>query len=194
MGRTYKTMLRYAEIGLALDPGVGGIASEYVFSANNLYDPNVTGTGHQPTGFDELMSIYDHFTVIGSKITVTFQNTDPARNHIIAVSARDNATTSTDIRVLIENGRAKVSTLSPAQGGHDIRTITQSCAPHKYLGRSTPLSDPDLRGSASAGPGEQVYWVLTAQPSDAYDTAQVFIWVVIEYVAVFTEPKQLALS
>ena len=35
-------------------------------------DPNHTGVGHQPLYFDQLMTIYNHYIVIGAKITVKF--------------------------------------------------------------------------------------------------------------------------
>ena len=34
--------------------------------------PNHTGVGHQPLYFDQLMTIYNHYIVIGAKITVKF--------------------------------------------------------------------------------------------------------------------------
>jgi len=38
-----------------------GAVSTYVFAANGLYDPNITGTGHQPMGFDQLLQFYNHY-------------------------------------------------------------------------------------------------------------------------------------
>lgn len=194
LGRKFKTQLRYAEIDLTLDPGTAGAAAQYVFSANGLYDPNITGTGHQPLGFDQMMAMYDHYVVIGSQIQCVFQNTDGARAQNVSIHLQDNATTSTDYRILLENGNCVYTTLGPATSGTDTKGLTLKCNPNKFLSRSKPLSDPDLKGTDSANPTEQCYFVVTAAPQDAYDTQQVFFQAVIQYTVVFIEPVQLALS
>lgn len=61
--------LKYAEtVDLTLS-GAGG--ANYAFRCNGIYDPNSTGTGHQPLYYDDLTSIYDHWTVVSSTIKVT---------------------------------------------------------------------------------------------------------------------------
>ena len=45
---------------------------ENQFVANGAFDPNLTGVGHQPRGFDQFMAGYETFTVTGSKISVNF--------------------------------------------------------------------------------------------------------------------------
>ena len=62
--------MRYVE-EFELNPGLGSVAS-YVFRANGLYDPNYTGAGHQPYGFDQWMTYYNQFTVLGSKMKAIF--------------------------------------------------------------------------------------------------------------------------
>jgi len=42
------------------------------FSANDIFDPDVTGVGHQPRGAKEYAVIYDNFTVTSSRITVNW--------------------------------------------------------------------------------------------------------------------------
>jgi len=49
-----------------------GVITNYLFSTNGLYDPNITGTGHQPAYFDQMTPIYNNYTVIMSRIKVTF--------------------------------------------------------------------------------------------------------------------------
>ena len=49
-------------------------ATAYVYSANGLYDPDITGAGHQPMSFDQLIGMYEHYTVQSGKITVNFVN------------------------------------------------------------------------------------------------------------------------
>lgn len=192
MGRAYKTVMRYCEFNVALDPASLGVPGQYVYSANGIYDPNITGAGHQPLGFDQLMLVYDHYVVIGSKLTVRLQNTDGSRNAMVILQLQDNPTVNTDLENVIENGTCTYRMLGPATSGTDTALLKMSCNPAKFLGRSKPMSDSDLRGSSSSNPTEQAYFVLSAQASDETDTAQVFAVVTLEYVTVFTEPKQLA--
>jgi len=41
-------------------------------ACNSIYDPNLTGTGHQPYGHDTYAAIYNQYTVLASKITFRF--------------------------------------------------------------------------------------------------------------------------
>lgn len=42
----------------------------FIFRLNSCYDPNYTGVGHQPRGFDQWMNIYNNYTVIGARVKV----------------------------------------------------------------------------------------------------------------------------
>lgn len=52
LGKYFKSHNRYVEGFIDLNPGALGSNAPYTFSANGLYDPNITGSGHQPIGFD----------------------------------------------------------------------------------------------------------------------------------------------
>lgn len=41
----------------------GGVPNDYQFRLNSLFDPDFTGTGHQPYGFDQLTAIYSRYRV-----------------------------------------------------------------------------------------------------------------------------------
>lgn len=194
LGRKFKALLRYYEKGLSLNPGVAGAASQYVFSANGVYDPNITGTGHQPLGFDQLMPLYDHATVIGSKITITAENTDTTYAQILSLHMQDNTTTVTNQEILIENGSCKYTIINNTAAGGSTKILSMKANPNKFLGRSHPLSEDDLQNTISSNPLEQCYWVVSAQPNSASDTNLVYFSVLLEYMTVFFEPKQLAQS
>jgi hypothetical protein len=67
--------LRYCEfVKLDADAAGSAVAVQHTFNANSVYDPNQSGTGHQPMGYDEMAAQYNHYVVLGSKITVHFDN------------------------------------------------------------------------------------------------------------------------
>lgn len=45
--------------------------AEYVFSMNSIYDPDVTGTGHQPRGRDQWANMYNKYIVRGCRYRVS---------------------------------------------------------------------------------------------------------------------------
>lgn len=178
---------------LTVNPGAAGITGVHVFSANGLYDPNITGTGHQPTGFDQMMQFYDHYTVIGSKITVTFYNGNSANTVTGLVSLMDTSSTNTDIQQYVENGRCVFEELD-VSGNSQLGTVTLGCPVSKFLGRKNILSEDNCRGSASANPSEEAYYHVVCAPWATNDVGTIAFVATIEYTAVLTERKSTALS
>lgn len=180
---------------MTLNPGLAGAAAGYNFSCNGLYDPNITGIGHQPRGFDQLMLLYDHYVVIASKITITAANSDTGNSNMFAVLVRDSPTLMVDPNDIMENRFVRYSVLSSEGSGDNTKSITLRVNPNKFLGRSKPLADDQLKGNDSANPVEQCYFQVYAYPTPAgTDTTSVYCQVRIEYTAIFIEPKQPAQS
>lgn len=66
--------MRYAQtINVAL---VAATPSTYTFSANGIYKPNISGSGHQPSNHDYWEGLYGDYNVIGSKCTVKYVRTN----------------------------------------------------------------------------------------------------------------------
>lgn len=140
LGVKLKTKFIYSDRFVLNPPGVG-IADTVVFSANGLFDPNITGAGHQPRGFDQLIGVlYDHAVVIASKITVYATNTDTADSSILAITLRDTTTSTTVVENIQENRYVKNTILAPLNSGVNSRTLTMACNPNDFLGVSKPLS------------------------------------------------------
>lgn len=142
------------------------------------------------------MQFYDHYLVLAAKINVFFTNTDSVNTQFAGVFVSDTASGITnDMDTLIENGRTRFKLLNPSgQNGHQKR-VSMSINPNKFLNRSKPLSDPELKGSASTNPAEQCFFVLWARAqSSGEDSAAVNATVMIDYVACYFEPKVLAQS
>lgn len=199
MPTKFTTKLRYAFTG-TLNPN-GITPAVHVFRANSLYDPDQTGVGAQPRGFDQIIAFYDHYVVIHSKITVKFVNRDssgPATvgtnaNFIVGVDLNDSSDTLNTINDYMEHGYAKYSMLAGTSGTRDVVSSTKSFT-NKFLGRSKPLSDSQLKGSSTSNPVEQGYYHIFANAVGNFDTGPMDIYVVIDYTAVFIEPKDLPQS
>lgn len=189
--RTMMTKMKYVS-SFAIDPALG-VVGVRVFSTNGLYDPDITGVGHQPRGFDQLMALYDHYTVCGSKISVQFS---PRNNSTIpqtvGVALRDNATAEVDILDYLEQGYVKSTSLSPNSGYRSI--INYKCNPRRWLGYKDTRDADNLKGTASANPTEQAYWHVFTEPIEGVDAQAVYCRATIEYILLLTEPKDLISS
>lgn len=64
-----------------LATGISLFGTEQVFRLNSLYDPDFSGGGHQPYGFDQLNGIYRKYIVSAVLIEVTMF--DPATDGLI---------------------------------------------------------------------------------------------------------------
>jgi len=167
-----------------------------------MYDPDVTGTGHQPMGFDQMMLFYEQATVMASRITVTFlAGGNPAR---VGVYLSPDTTSITDPIRLVENGLMSTATLDQAMvsgtGGTGSRkaTITQTCNVPRYFGRPNNrslLNDDDLQTTAASNPAEQVYFGITCwNPYSSSAGTLVDYEVLIFYDVVYHEPRKMTVS
>lgn len=188
----FMTKLRYAE-NFILDAGVL-TPSVLVFGGNDLYDPEIAVGGHQPRGFDELMAMYQHFCVVSSKINVKFitssTTTGSTTPNRIFISPQGSTTKLALVNDYIEGGAVKYDTLNNStSGGNNAKSLTMACSTRKFLGVSKPLSNPDLRGTSTASPIELWSWHVGCQGFQSENSLPMNIQVLIEYIAVFTEPR-----
>ena len=192
----FHALFRYSEPYLKIPNPSTTFLGTYIFSVNGIYDPDITGVGHQPSGFDQLMTMYDHFVVIGAKITVTFVNNDPNDPVLVGIDVRDSVNAESDSRVIIESGTAKYANLSAKNNGENQVTMEYRINPNRFLGRSKPLADPSLKGGASGNPIEQCYFHIFSGNLDDQATlaAATTANVVIEYQTMLIEPKPVGLS
>ncbi len=192
IGKKFVFKTRYFDRLVALNPGAGGLAVSQVYSLNGLFDPDISGVGHQPIGFDQIMPLYDHYTVIGARARVTFSNTSALHSQICMLHLKDSATTSVDVDSIIENGLTRYSVVGPL-AADSVKSMTINCSVKKFFSKNI-MDENNFQGTITSNPSEQVYLHLTVAPMEGLDSSEVNCNVLIEYVAVLTEPKQLASS
>lgn len=188
--KVFTTKLRYSA-STSLNPQTAHLLGTHVYSCNGIYDPDITGIGHQPRGFDQLMPLFDHYRVIGSKIMVRFFPTDTTHGVVAGVAIRDSTTTDNILYDYAEQGTVK--TLGLGTNDTTVKTIHLGVAPHKWLGLS--YKDNELKGAVSSNPSEGCYFHLFAgSPNSTADPLPIYCHVDIDYLVQFVEPKDLNAS
>jgi len=188
----YKAHLRYHT---DVDMGVqGSTPLGYVFSANGLYDPDITSTGHQPMGFDQLMTFFQHYTVLNSSIKVEARNYCTTLDVEFALAIQRSTTVLSVWDRLIEAGNVTTGVLGAVTngGGPYASRFASRVRIADFQSVPNVLNDDTLRGTAAANPATQVYFVCYTRTPDAGGptSEHVFLGIVMEFDAVFTEPLQ----
>lgn len=194
MPNKFATKLRY--VGQAnLNPTTGGLAAAHIINAIGCYQPDITGGGHQPRGFDQIMAMYDHYQVIGAKITVQFmQAYGSTYNPIyIGIALKDDLTPYVDPNDYLE-GRNLVSTVMPAHYVNNpatSRSLSKTFSLRKFLSVTKAMSSNQYRGTSSSNPNDSAYFHIFAAPvNSSADEPALVINFRIDYIVVFTEPRQ----
>jgi len=190
--------LRYYEQSVSL-AGTAGVIAQYAFTANGLYDPNITSTGHQPLGFDTMMLYYEQYTVVRSSMTVRAVGNGSQAVAVSVCLAPD--TTALALPDVVENGLI-VTTVLDGRGnggygtGDRVGRLDLACDVAKYFGRRSQrelLDDVNLYGTVAANPTEQVYFIINTWGFGSFsDNTSVSLDVTIEYEACFWEPRKVA--
>jgi len=174
---------------IAVNTGAAGARADYVFRANGMYDPSVTGGTHQPYYFTQLSAIYNHFTVIGSKIKVHIKKSDASTTvpTFCNLMINDDSTVTPAMLALMEHPSAKHGLV---QGYDQTLVLTNKWSAKKTFGGSV-LGNDNLQGSGSADPTEQSCYVLSLDSSINSTQTSVDLLVEIDYIAVWEELKDI---
>ena len=154
----FKAKLRY-HTTVTLTSTAGAVAS-HVFRANGMYDPDVTSTGHQPAGFDQMMLSYNHFVVTGAHIWVSFHNNTSAVYPTCSLSVKASPTPITVVDQLMEDGGIKVDYINGLGINGSICVMENRVNVSKFLGIPQLLDSTTVRGDVAADPTEQCYFIL----------------------------------
>jgi len=177
--------LKYAE-QFSLTTPASANAVSYVFSCNGLYDPNITGTGHQPLYFDQLMAIYDHYCVLRSKIKVTATShpTTTTPQQVSVYIGDDASVISTQHLTLLEQSSARAN-ISMLNGDTPKYLYNNWTAQDSFT--KDPLAKDSLKGTSSANPTEQSTYIINVNDVSGVGVTTVYFTVEIEYQTTFFE-------
>lgn len=176
--KTHTAVMRYSGV-LGLDPAAGS-AITHAYSANGLYDPDLTAAGHQPYGYDQITTHYANYRVLWSKITVSA----PAivTDYDCGITVQTDSSTITDLTLIKEQ-----PTTRWVMVGDTAKHVSCSMYPYKFLGLSKKSAD--YESGTGANPNMQPVYKVFASPQDGSTNLDVlYLSVNIVYIAQFFTP------
>lgn len=173
-----------------------GVRAEQAVRANDIYDPDATGGGHQALGHDQWAQFYKSYIVLSSRIAVTVMQssgqTVPQVTGVYHSSDFTGAATSYD--GLIEQGKSHYCVTNPSTA------ITAPVIRNSY-DAATFYNVKDVKDNADrigavmgASPTTLNYFIIWTQGSDQSTTAEVKVLYAITYKVILTDPQELTQS
>lgn len=164
-GALYK--FKYADQGFDLTTELGnGYINSYTFRGNGLYDPDLTGVGTQPYGYDEVCTMFGSYRVVGSKIKVFWNPTQQIyMGTLTVVPATSSSLTydeGNDVRVM---PYAKQRALTYNSGVTRNNFITSPYITTKRMYPDAAQADADFTAVIGGTPTKQWYWHISVDTS-----------------------------
>jgi len=180
--------LRYGAAAIEFTAATSTLG-RYVYSANGLFDPSITGGALQPAGFVQLMMSYNHYCVEYAKATIIFTNNTTTPT-MVGIQVCADTTGGSDTSNALELGNTVWEDLTPSGQYGATKTLVNSIPIRKFLGVQNLVDGQEYQGTVIANPVEQVYFHALCYGVKG-GTADVFMQVKIEYDAWFLEPREL---
>jgi len=178
---------------------------EWTYRANGMYDPEVAVGGHQPLGFDELMTQYKNFCVLGASIDVTVLGNIASTSSVWMVSVLNSQTelqtqfVAGGANSVTEHSRQSTPLILMAndtvQGSKRSAHMYIDCAKAFGVDRKTMIGHPTMSGDSAADPSKQLFFSLAGyEPLGNQEDTNALFKVVITYYACFYNSNFLTAS
>jgi hypothetical protein len=169
-----------------------GTIGLYQFRLNSAFDPDYTGTGHQPMGFDQWAAYYNHYVVEACAYEISINTAPNAGTCTRAfVHLSDDPTIpQTDFTDLVELG-AQYAVLHPVLGPH---IFSGNVNVAKFFNRKDIATDSELRAGVGSNPTDNVIMSIVCIGQDAATAVVNFLDVKLRMRVRFMEPKDLTPS
>ncbi len=187
--------MRYVD-SIVLDAPVNA-RNAYIFRANSIFDPDISGIGHQPLGHDQWAQFYNHYVVIGAKINVTFNASAANQDaQIVGIYSSDDITIPTTALEIIEQGLCRWKSAPIGFGDNSAITLVNTYSAKKTFNVTNVKDNFDRLGAGfDANPPEISFFHLFTQSLDPQaNPAALNCLVTISYIVLMSEPKSLPQS
>lgn len=186
--------MRYADY-FPMPPGAITPIQRWSFSANSINDPDASGIGHRPLGWNEWNVFYEKYVVVSAKIRVTYQGGNASTMSMIAglmVTDQSNFL-PVSVNQIIEQGTTKYRHVSTATNGNAWNNVLTAHYNARKWHNVTDIKDCEsLESNMNSDPTDRTYFNLYVANYTSDGTGNALqCYVVIDYVVLVKDPKPL---
>lgn len=192
--RAIRVLLPWIWNGTITEAAAGAGAS-YSFSVNNAFDPNFTGAGSQPLGFDQYSALYGRYRVTNCKISIYWGNRT-AQPITVGMYTSPQSTLSADPNAwFVQNVSTRMKMLAPNTAGSAVGELRSTVDMAGLFGvtKAEFEIEHDFVASTGAGPTRNGYVHLFVKGVSGVVASSDYcirLWMLTE----FSNPVALSLS
>lgn len=155
----------------------------YEFAGNDVYDPNVTSTGTQPTGYDQWSAFYTLFRVHASKIKIAVSSQAGTHTQIVGIVPQTASAALAGINEAARDPRARTKQL--AASANNVVYLSNYLSSKKAFGERQ-LDDIVYSGTTGnvgtgASPSRLWYWSIFLATVDGANAIDAQLHVKVTY-------------
>ncbi len=174
------------------------VPSYNVWKSNGIYDTDSTGVGHQPLYFDQLITLYARWRVLGSKCTFSWvpdsgTNQNPSMMGILLSKSSTDIVSYGNTTHILEDRRIAPKIHNAGAGlinANNRRTVTRYYSAKKFWGRG--YADPEFSGDETGDPtsyNTSYFTTFVMAPSTGVDPGIVNCLTTIDFIVLFDHPR-----
>lgn len=169
---------------------IGGI-DDYILRGNGPFDPDFTGVGSQPVGYDELSGIYHSYRVYASKVEVAIDNNLENEPITVAIVPEMKSTARTDVDAAVCMPNSVHCMV--ASDANKMEYLTNFMTTKCIRGLNDITADHNQRCLTTTVPDDGWWWHIMVQSANQSDN-NAWIFFKITYYMEFFNLKQLEMS
>jgi hypothetical protein len=175
----------------------GAVTKEQVFAINSLFDPDFTGAGHQPLGYDQWCAFYNRYRVDKVKVDIDFINGSGTLTDCLVVANNESTAINTQA-TFTSAAEAAFSwnrMCSPINSNGQLHmTQVYDLAQITGIERAKYVIDDSYQSVNSTSPTEGIYLHVVTQANDFATAISCEIRVRLTLFSSFWDKNQLTQS